>query len=133
MDSVLKTKEEVFSIFEDHDEVLVVFEKMDGSIRHLKCTLSENTIPKDNVIQQQGGVMKNPDIPGPFVVWDTENDGSSQRTANARGGININQDGNVVNSASSIKVKVYQGSTGSADGGEVDQSANYFASVGDLA
>lgn len=75
MDSVLKTKEEVFSIFEDHDEVLVVFEKMDGSIRHLKCTLSENTIPKDNVIQQQGGVMKNPDIPGPFAVWDTENDG----------------------------------------------------------
>ena len=67
------------------------------------------------------------------MSWDTENDGSSQRTANARGGININQDGNVVNSASSIKVKVYQGSTGSADGGEVDQSANYFASVGDLA
>ena len=67
------------------------------------------------------------------MSWDTENDGSSQRTANARGGININQDGNTVNSTSSIKVKVYQGSTGSADGGEVDQSGNYWATIGDLA
>jgi hypothetical protein len=67
------------------------------------------------------------------MSWDTENDGSSQRTANARGGININQDGNTVNSTASIKVKVYQGSTGSADGGEVDQSANYWATMGDLA
>ena len=67
------------------------------------------------------------------MSWDTDNDGSSQRTANARGGININQDGNTVNSTSSIKVKVYQGSTGSADGGEVDQSANYWATLGDLA
>tara|TARA_R110002012_G_scaffold39555_1_gene109394 strand:+ start:411 stop:869 length:459 start_codon:yes stop_codon:yes gene_type:complete len=67
------------------------------------------------------------------MSWDTENDGSSQRTANARGGINIQQDGNVVNATSSIKVKVYQGSTGSADGGEVDQSANYWSTFGDLA
>ena len=67
------------------------------------------------------------------MSWDTENDGSSQRTANARGGININQDGNAVNSTASIKVKVYQGSTGSADGGEVDQSGNYWATMGDLA
>jgi len=43
------------------------------------------------------------------------------------------EDGNTVNSTSSIKVKVYQGSTGSADGGEVDQSGNYWATIGDLA
>jgi hypothetical protein len=67
------------------------------------------------------------------MSWDTENDGSSQRTANARGGININQDGNVAQATASIKFKVYQGSTGSGDGGEVDQSGNYCATIGDLA
>jgi hypothetical protein len=65
--------------------------------------------------------------------WDTENDGSSQRTANARGGVNIEQDGNSASLTTAIKFKVHQGSTGSADGGEVDQSGNYCATIGDLA
>jgi len=65
--------------------------------------------------------------------WDTEDDGSSQRTANARGGVNIEQDGNSASLTTAIKFKVHQGSTGSADGGEVDQSGNYCATIGDLA
>ena len=65
--------------------------------------------------------------------WDTVNDGSGQSTANSSGGININQDGNSASLTTAIKVKVYKGSTGSADGGEIDYSGNYWSTIGDLA
>ena len=65
--------------------------------------------------------------------WDTENDGSSQRTSNARGGVTVVQDGNSSSLTTAIKFKVLQGSTASGDGGEVDQSGNYCATIGDLA
>ena len=65
--------------------------------------------------------------------WDTENDGSSQRTGNARGGVTVVPDGNSSSLTTAIKFKVLQGSTGSADGGEVDQSGNYCGTLGDLA
>tara|TARA_R100000234_G_scaffold108465_1_gene79887 strand:+ start:315 stop:761 length:447 start_codon:yes stop_codon:yes gene_type:complete len=65
--------------------------------------------------------------------WDTANDGSSQQTVNATGGINMEQDGNSASLTTAIKVKVFKGSTGSVDGQEVDYSGNYWSTIGDLA
>jgi sugar lactone lactonase YvrE len=67
------------------------------------------------------------------MSWDTANDGSSQQTVNATGGINMEQDGNSASLTTAIKVKVFKGSTGSVDGQEVDYSGNYWSTIGDLA
>ncbi len=74
-DNLLKNKGDVLGIFKDHEEVVVTFEKLDGEMRVMRCTLNDDLIPSDNSVQQNGGVMKKPDIPGPFAVWDLDKEG----------------------------------------------------------
>jgi len=54
-------------------EVLVFFEKADGTMRNMLCTLKEELLPEqvdmEEVIQKK---KPNPDV---IAVWDTENKG----------------------------------------------------------
>ena len=74
-DGRLANKDDVFSIFEDHDEVIVTFDKLAGGLRKMRCTLSDDVIPKTDTIQTMGGVVKDPKIAGLFAVWDLDKKG----------------------------------------------------------
>jgi hypothetical protein len=54
-------------------EVLVFFEKADGTLRNMLCTLKEELLPEQVDLEET--IQKKAPNPDVLAVWDTENQG----------------------------------------------------------
>jgi len=50
----------------------IVFEKVDGTIREMRCTLEPEVLPK---IVNENSYVGRPENPDLLAVWDIDNDG----------------------------------------------------------
>ena len=66
-------------------------------------------------------------------IWETSDEGSSSYAGAVRGLCDINQNGNVAASTSSLAFLCAYGARADYDGGTFDGDANYVALLGDLA
>ena len=66
-------------------------------------------------------------------IWETSDEGSSSYAGAVRGLCDINQNGNVAASTSSLAFLCAYGARADYDGGTFDGDGNYVALLGDLA
>mgnify|MGYP001238190047 CR=1 FL=1 len=66
-------------------------------------------------------------------IWDTSDDGGSDLSGSVRGHCDINQNGSIAASSSSLAFVSAYGARSSSDGAAADTDANYISILGDLA
>lgn len=65
--------------------VTVVFEKVDGNIREMKCTLNKDYMPAQLLTEEQNAAKVRTENPDLLSVWDVENNGwRSFRVSNVK-------------------------------------------------
>ena len=65
--------------------VTVVFEKVDGTIREMQCTLNKEQMPPQLLTEEQNAAKVRTENPDLLSVWDVENNGwRSFRVSNVK-------------------------------------------------